>query len=126
MNIPKELKYSETHEWIRIEGKEGTIGISDFAQHELGDIVYVELPKVGQKIKVEDSCAVVESVKAASDIYSPVTGTVVRVNEALAKDPGAVNKDPYSSGWFFTVTIEDMKSVEKLLGPAEYEKILGA
>jgi glycine cleavage system H protein len=123
MNIPGDLKYSKTHEWVRTDGKEGTVGITDFAQRELGDIVYVELPKVGQKLKVEDPCAVVESVKAASDIYVPVSGTVVRINESLLKDTSLVNKDPYGQGWFFTLQLDD-KNGTSLLNAEDYSKLI--
>jgi len=122
MNIPGDLKYSKTHEWVRMDGKEGTVGITDFAQRELGDIVYVELPKVGQKLKVEDPCAVVESVKAASDIYVPISGTVVRINESLLKDTSLVNKDPYGQGWFFTLQLDG--NHENLLNAEDYSKLI--
>lgn len=124
MSTPQDLMYSKTHEWIRITGNEGVMGITDFAQKELGDIVYVELPKVGQKVKFEEACAVVESVKAASDIYAPVTGTVTRVNETLLKDSSWVNKAPYGEGWFFAIQIEgDLKSFD-LLDSSGYEDLI--
>jgi glycine cleavage system H protein len=122
MNVPSNLKYSKTHEWVRIEGKEGTVGITDFAQRELGDIVYVELPKIGQKLSFEAPCAVVESVKAASDIYAPVSGTVLKINDALLKDTSLVNKDPYGQGWFFTLQLDGQE--EHLLKSDDYSKLI--
>ncbi|MBI1884514.1 MAG: glycine cleavage system protein GcvH [Chlamydiae bacterium] len=125
MNVPKDLKYSKTHEWVRSEKGEGVVGITDFAQHELGDVVFVELPKVGQKLKAEDSCAVVESVKAASDIYAPLSGTVLRVNESLAKDTSVVNKDPYDSGWFFVLQLDPHSLATELLSAQDYQRLIG-
>lgn len=124
MNIPLDLKYSKTHEWVRIKGNEATVGITDFAQKELGDIVYIELPKMGQKLKAEDPCAVVESVKAASDIYAPISGTVIRMNDALEKDTSLVNKDPYHLGWFFTVELNSPDETERLLSPKDYQNLI--
>ena len=124
MNVVEDLKYSKTHEWIRFKDQEGLIGITDFAQHELGDVVFVELPKVGQKLIRQEPCAVIESVKAASDIYAPVSGTVVRVNESLAKDTSLVNKDPYGSGWFFAIQPEGDDDFRDLLSAAEYQKLI--
>jgi len=99
--VPADLKYAKTHEWVRLEGDAATVGITDHAQHELTDVVFVELPAKGRVLKAGEACAVVESVKTASDIYAPVGGTVVEVNEALAANPGLVNTEPYSGGWFF-------------------------
>src|SRR5687767_10349876 len=104
-NIPSDLKYAKSHEWVRVAGDAATVGITDHAQHELTDVVFVELPAVGRKVKAGEACAVVESVKTASDIYSPVSGEVVEVNDALEGDPGLVNRDPYQKGWFFKVKI---------------------
>ncbi|MBI1871641.1 MAG: glycine cleavage system protein GcvH [Chlamydiae bacterium] len=126
MSIPQNLKYSKTHEWVSVKDKTGIVGITDFAQKELGDIVYVELPKVGQKIKLEDPCAVVESVKAASDIYAPISGTVTRINDKLQKETGLVNQDPYGEGWFFEITIESPKELEELLESKAYQDLVGA
>lgn len=100
-HVPADLKYARTHEWVRLEGDAATVGITDHAQHELTDVVFVELPARGRVLKAGEACAVVESVKTASDIYAPVGGTVVEVNEALAAHPGLVNTEPYSGGWFF-------------------------
>src|SRR5215468_854019 len=99
--VPSELRYSKSHEWVRIAGEYATVGITDHAQHELTDIVFVELPGVGRKLKAGEACAVVESVKTASDIYSPVSGEVMEVNKAASDNPGVVNTDPYNGGWFF-------------------------
>lgn len=122
MDTPSDRKYSPTHEWVRVEGDEGVIGITDFAQRELGDIVYVEMPKVGQDVKAGDACAVVESVKAASDIYAPVSGTVTKINEVLAKDTAVINRDAYGEGWFFTVSLKDPAELSALLAAGDYEK----
>src|SRR5580700_5499498 len=99
-NIPADLKYAKSHEWVRLEGDTATIGITDHAQHELTDVVFVELPAVGRKVAAGEACAVVESVKTASDIYSPLGGEVVAVNAELAKHPELVNSEPFQSGWF--------------------------
>jgi glycine cleavage system H protein len=124
-NVPADLKYTEEHEWVRTEA-DGTVavGITDHAQETLGDIVFLELPAVGKTITAGDSIGVVESVKAASDIYSPVSGEVVAVNEALVDTPDAVNQDAYAS-WLFKVKLADSASVDKLLDAAAYEKLVG-
>ncbi|HWB60406.1 MAG TPA: glycine cleavage system protein GcvH [Chthoniobacteraceae bacterium] len=124
-NIPQDLKYAETHEWLRVEGDTGTVGISDHAQAELTDIVYVELPAVGAETEAGKGVAVVESVKAASDIYSPVGGTITAVNEALVSNPGLVNTDPYGEGWLFKLKITDAAGVAKLKTPADYTAQVG-
>lgn len=123
MNIPSQLKYTKSHEWVRLEGKEVITGITDFAQHELGDIVFVELPKVSQKINIEDPCAVVESVKAASDVYAPISGKVIRVNGALSLDTGLVNKDPYGEGWFYAIEPSDPEQLKDLLSSEDYQQL---
>ena len=126
MNVPDDLKYSETHEWIRLEGANGRVGITDHAQAELTDIVYVELPKIGAKVQAKAPAAVVESVKAAGDIYSPVTGTVVEVNTALEANPALVNTDPFNEGWIFMVALENPDELAGLKDPAAYrEQIAG-
>lgn len=119
-NVPQDLKYAETHEWLRVEGDTGTVGISDHAQAELTDIVYVELPAVGAPAEAGKPLAVVESVKAASDIYAPVGGTVIEVNPALASNPALVNTDPYGEGWLFKLKITDAAGVAKLKSAADY------
>ncbi|MCB1684452.1 MAG: glycine cleavage system protein GcvH [Pseudomonadales bacterium] len=125
--IPAELKYATSHEWARLED-DGTvtIGISDHAQEALGDIVYVELPEVGQQISVQSEAGVVESVKAASDIYAPITGTVVAINEALEDTPEMVNQDPYGDGWFFRMEPDDVTELEELLDSEGYSEVCEA
>ncbi|MCX6967097.1 MAG: glycine cleavage system protein GcvH [Verrucomicrobia bacterium] len=125
MNIPDDLKYSETHEWVRLEGAQARVGITDHAQAELTDVVYVELPKIGAKVQAKAPAAVVESVKAAGDIYSPVTGTVVAVNEALENNPALVNTDPHGEGWIFVVALDAPEEVAQLKSAAEYQALLG-
>lgn len=120
--IPSELRYSESHEWVS-EEDEGLvrIGITDHAQAQLGDLVFVELPEVGSTVGQGDACAVVESVKAASDIYSPVSGEVVEVNEVLIDSPETVNSEPYSDGWLFVVRLEDAEELDSLMDHEAYE-----
>jgi glycine cleavage system H protein len=118
--LPKELKYAPTHEWVRVEGDIATVGITDFAQNALGDVVYVELPEVGDELHANDEAGVVESVKAASDIYTPVTGTVVAINEELEDAPETINRNPYHDGWFFKIRIDDAEELEALLDAEEY------
>lgn len=124
-NVPADLKYTEEHEWVRTEA-DGTVsvGITDHAQETLGDIVFLELPTVGKTITAGDAIGVVESVKAASDIYSPVSGEIVAVNEAIVDTPDAVNEDAYAS-WLFKVKLADPTAVDKLLDAAGYEKLVG-
>jgi glycine cleavage system H protein len=125
MNVPDNLQYTETHEWLRLDGETATVGITDHAQAELTDIVYVELPKVGASLSARQAAAVVESVKAASDIYSPIGGTVVEVNAALEQDPGLVNRDPYGAGWLFQLRIEAGEQIETLKEAAQYRELIG-
>ena len=123
--IPGDLKFLKSHEWARVEGDgKVTIGISDHAQGLLGDLVYVELPNVGDRVEVGNACAVVESVKAASDVYAPVTGTVVEVNAALADKPETINEDAYGDGWIFVVEAEEPDQLNELLGPDDYAELL--
>ena len=116
-----ELRYSEEHEWVRVEGDIAVIGISDYAQDQLGDVVFVELPEPGRAVARGEEAAVVESVKAASEVYSPVSGEVVEVNEPLADDPGLVNREPTTGGWFMKVRMTDPAEVEALLDQAAYD-----
>lgn len=120
MNIPEDLRYAESHEWIRVEDGVGTVGITDHAQNELTDIVYAEPPAVGKSVAAGEVAAVVESVKAASDIYSPVSGEVVEANAALAADPSLLNTDPFGEGWIFKIRLSDASELEKLKSPADY------
>lgn len=120
-NIPNELKYTKTHEWVRDEGDGNvTVGISDHAQELLGDLVFVELPEQGAEIKAGDECAVVESVKAASDVYCPMSGEVVAVNEALADAPETINSDPYNDGWMFRLKLLDAGELDGLMDADAY------
>lgn len=118
--VPDNLRYRESHEWIDASQTPALAGISDHAQAELTDIVFVELPKLGRSVKAGDQVAVVESVKAASDIYSPVSGEIVEVNENLLNDPGLLNRDPYLNGWMFKIKVADLAEVEALLSPDDY------
>jgi glycine cleavage system H protein len=126
MNVPDDLHYAESHEWLRLDGADGTVGITDHAQAELTDVVYVELPAVGRTVKARDQICVVESVKAASDIYSPVSGTVTAVNDALSANPALINTDPFGEGWIFKIRIEAGEDVETLKSPAQYREQIAA
>lgn len=119
-NTPADLKYRKSDEWLRIEGDTGTIGVSDYAQDQLNDIVFVELPQVGAKLNKDDSFGAVESVKAASDIYMPVSGEVIEVNKALEKEPELINSDPYGRGWIVKIRITDASGAADLMDPAAY------
>ena len=126
-NVPSDLKYAKSHEWIRVSGDTATIGITDHAQHELTDVVFVELPAVGRKLKAGEACAVVESVKTASDIYSPVSGEVTDANKAVVDNPAMVNTDPYAGGWFFKLKLSNPAELSALLAPDQYQaQITGA
>ena len=126
MNVPDDLYYAASHEWIRMDGETGTVGISDHAQHELTDVVYVELPKAGAQVMAKQQVCVVESVKAASDIYSPITGTVTEVNEALTANPALLNTDPYGAGWIFRLEVAPAAGADGLKSPADYRVQIGA
>jgi glycine cleavage system H protein len=119
--IPADLKYAKSHEWVRVTGDVATIGITDHAQHELTDVVFVELPAKGRKVKAGETCAVVESVKTASDIYSPLSGEVIEVNQTVADQPALVNTDPHGNGWFFKLKLADAAELNKLLTPEQYK-----
>jgi glycine cleavage system H protein len=120
-NVPADLKYAKSHEWLRLGPDNiGVVGITDHAQHELTDVVFVELPEVGRKIKAGEACAVVESVKTASDIYSPVSGEVVEINKAVVDDPALVNSEPYGGAWFFKVRLAHPAELNALLTPEQY------
>lgn len=125
MNVPDELRYQTSHEWVRLEGDIATIGITDHAQEELTDVVFVELPAVGRDVDAGDPTAVVESVKAASDIYAPVSGEVVEVNDAVEADPALVNTDPYGQGWIFKLKVKDAAQIEGLLDADGYRNLIG-
>ena len=125
MNVPDDLLYAETHEWIKREGENVRIGVTDHAQSELTDVVYVELPKMDRQANAKEAIAVVESVKAASDIYAPVKGTVVEVNKALEADPGLINREPYGQGWIFVLKIGNADDLKQLKDAAAYRKQIG-
>jgi glycine cleavage system H protein len=116
-----EIKFSEDHEWILIEGESGTVGLTDYAQEQLGDVVFVELPEVGKTLAKGDEAAVVESVKAASELYAPVSGEVTAANDALAEDPAQVNSDPQGGGWFFKIKIAEPSELDGLMDEAAYK-----
>lgn len=126
-NIPAALKYAKSHEWVKLQA-DGTVvvGITDHAQHALGDLVFVETPKVGRKLAAGESCAVVESVKAASDVYAPIAGEVTDANAALASSPEILNTDPYEAGWMWKQTVTNPGELEVLLDAAGYEKVIAA
>lgn len=123
--VPADLRFAKSHEWVRVEGDIATVGITDHAQHELTDVVFAELPSIGRSLKGGEACAVVESVKTASDIYSPVSGQVLEANQAIVDNPGLVNSDPYGAGWFFKVKLAQASEVNGLLSPADYSKQIG-
>ncbi|WP_038246696.1 glycine cleavage system protein GcvH [Ghiorsea bivora] len=124
MSIPTDLKYTKDHEWVRIEGDTATFGVSDHAQEALGDIVFVELPDVGRSVDAGEAYGVVESVKAVSDVYAPVAGEVIEVNEALEGEPDLVNSDPYGAGWIVKVKVSDNNASAELMNPEEYTEFL--
>lgn len=124
MSLPQDLKYSEDHEWIKVEGNTVTIGITDFAQSELGDIVFVELPEVGDDISTGDSFGSVESVKTVSELYAPVSGSIVAVNEELEDSPELVNESPYEGAWMLKVELSDESELDNLLDAAGYQAVI--
>ena len=123
--VPENLRYTKDHEWIRVEGDSGVIGITDHAQEELGDIVYVELPKIGARLEQSASFGSVESVKAVSDIYCPVSGEVSDVNQGLAESPEKVNDDPYGNGWLIKLKLANPTQIEQLMSAAQYTEYIG-
>ena len=124
MNFPKELRYSDEHEWVKVEGNHVRIGITDFAQSELGDIVFVELPEVGDDIQANEPFGSVESVKTVSELYAPVNGKVIEVNEELDENPEFVNESPYDKAWMIVVEPKDLSEVDQLMSADEYEKMV--
>ncbi|MCW5552735.1 MAG: glycine cleavage system protein GcvH [Verrucomicrobiae bacterium] len=125
-NVPSDLKYAKSHEWVRVDGEAATVGITDHAQHELTDVVFVELPQVGRKIRAGEACAVVESVKTASDIYAPIGGEILEVNQAVVDNPSLVNTEPYAGGWFFKLKLTDAAELSGLLSPEQYSAQINA
>ena len=120
-NVPEDLHYSKDHEWVRVDGGEAIIGITDYAQNSLGDVVYVELPKAGDSFSASESFGSVESVKAVSEVFTPISGAIARINESLADEPEKVNSDPYGEGWMIRVLMSNPGEVDSLLTAAEYE-----
>jgi glycine cleavage system H protein len=120
-NVPEDLHYSKDHEWVRVDGDQAIIGITDYAQNSLGDVVYVELPKAGDEFAANESFGSVESVKAVSEVFTPIAGSVVTINEALADEPETVNSDPYGAGWMIRLKMANPGEVDSLLTAAEYE-----
>ena len=125
MNIPADLKYTKDHEWIRIEGSEATIGITDFAQNELGDIVYVDIPTVGEEVSREAIFGTVEAVKTVSDLFMPLSGTVNAANTSIDQNPESVNKDPYGTGWMIKITVSNPEEIGQLLDAEAYKSLIG-
>lgn len=125
MSLPQDLKYTKDHEWVRIEGELGTVGITQHAQDQLGDIVFVELPKVGVKLTAGATFGTVESVKAVSDLFAPVSGEVAQVNEALTKAPETVNSDPYGAAWMIKIKLASADDAKALMSPADYQALIG-
>jgi glycine cleavage system H protein len=125
MNFPENLKYTKDHEWIQIDGDVGIVGITDYAQGELGDVVFVELPAVGKTVKAHDTFGTIEAVKAVSDLYAPLSGSVVAVNPELEKTPETVNKDPYGKGWMVKIKISNPSEIANLLSAPAYKQLVG-
>ena len=124
-NVPSDLKYTKSHEWVRVAGDVATVGITDHAQHELTDVVFVELPVVGRQVKAGEAVAVVESVKTASDIYAPVSGQVLEINPTVVDQPALVNTEPHAGGWFFKLKLSAPAELASLMSPADYQKQIG-
>ncbi len=125
MNFPGNLKYTKDHEWIKVDGEVGTVGITDYAQGELGDVVFVELPAVGKSLKQHDSFGTIEAVKAVSDLYAPVSGAILEINKDLEKTPETVNKDPYNAGWMVKIKFSNPAEVSSLLDVDAYKALIG-
>ena len=123
-SMPRELRYTMEHEWVRVEGETATVGISDYAQGELGEIVYVELPEVGEEIQQSHEMVTIESVKAASEMYAPLSGEIVEVNQELGDDPGLVNRDPYGDGWMVKIRYSDAAEMDDLLTSSDYSQLV--
>ncbi|MDQ6600235.1 glycine cleavage system protein GcvH [Bacillus salipaludis] len=124
MSTPKELRYSEEHEWVKVEGEKVRIGITDFAQHELGDIVFVELPEIGDEVSADEPFGSVESVKTVSELYAPVSGKIVEINEDLSDNPEFVNESPYEKAWMIVVEVSDNSELDKLMTAEQYEEMI--
>ena len=123
-NIPSELRYTKDHEWVKVDGDEAVVGITEYAQSLLGDVVYVELPEVGEEFSAEDDACVVESVKAASDVYAPVDGEIIDENESLDGEPNKINQEPYTDGWLFRIKMSDVTQVDEFMTSSEYAELI--
>lgn len=126
MQVPSDLKYTKDHEWIRVEGNQGVVGITDYAQKELGDIVFIEIETQGEKLKKEDVFGTIEAVKTVSDMFMPVSGTVLEINPKLESSPDLVNKDPFGEGWMIKVSIDDPSELDTLMDTEGYKKLINA
>jgi len=126
MKVPPDLKYTKEHEWVRVKGQEAEVGITDFAQGELGDVVFVELPAVGAKLTQMKSFGTIDAVKTVSDLFAPVSGEVTAINTELKNNPALINQSPYEKGWMVRVKIQSQDELQKLLSPEDYQKALGA
>jgi glycine cleavage system H protein len=126
MKVPPELRYTKEHEWIRVKGTEAEVGITDYAQGELGDVIFVELPQAGSKVAQMKPFGTIDAVKTVSDLFAPVSGEVVAVNDSLQSNPALVNQSPYEKGWMVRIKLEDVGQIDALLSAADYEKLLGA
>ena len=124
MNIPAELKYTKEHEWIKIDGDTAVVGITDYAQGELGDIVFVEMPQVDKEVKAMEPFGTIEAVKAVSDLYSPISGKITQINDSLENEPMSINRDPYGDGWMIKIQVSDKAELDKLLSSDDYEKLI--
>jgi glycine cleavage system H protein len=125
MNIPDELKYTKDHEWVKVDGDLVTVGITDYAQNELGDVVYVELPEPGQEVEKDESFGTIEAVKAVADLFCPVSGEIMEINEELGDDPEIVNKNPYGDGWMVKIRLSDTTQIDGLMSADDYIKMIG-
>ena len=126
MSVPSNLKYTKEHEWIRVEGNTGTVGLTDYAQGELGDIIYVDVTTIGNDVAQGDIFGTVEAVKTVSDMYSPVSGKIAEFNSAVNDNPASVNQDPYGAGWLVKIEISNMGDLDSLISPEDYKKLVGA
>lgn len=125
MNIPEGLKYTKEHEWVKVEGNVGTVGVTDYAQGELGDIIYIDVTTVGSDVAIGDTFGTIEAVKTVSDMYAPVSGKITEFNAAVNENPASVNQDPYGAGWLVKIDISNMGDLDSLLSPEEYKNLVG-
>ena len=125
MNIPEGLKYTKEHEWVKVEGNIGTVGVTDYAQGELGDIIYIDVTTVGSDVAMGDTFGTIEAVKTVSDMYAPVSGKITEFNAAVNENPASVNQDPYGNGWLVKIEISNMGDLDSLLSPEQYKNLIG-